>query len=95
MQKKAVRKWKKKDGVQMEKKGVRSQGKTRIGEEECRCITLRMWGKKRKTEEKNRCRRKRSMHTHTQKKRREESRCRRKKNEDMQKNSCREVPVQK
>lgn len=32
MQKKAVRKWKKKDGVQMEKKGVRSQGKTRIGE---------------------------------------------------------------
>ena len=49
MQKKAVRKWKKKDGVQMEKKGVRSQGKTRIGEEECRCITLRMWGKKRKT----------------------------------------------
>ena len=46
MQKKAVRKWKKKAGVQMEKKGVRSQGKTRIGEEECRCITERMWGKK-------------------------------------------------
>jgi len=30
----------------MEKKGVRSQGKTRIGEEECRCKTVRMWGKK-------------------------------------------------
>ena len=42
MQKKAVRKWKKKDVVQMEKKGVRSQGKTRIGEEECRCKTVRM-----------------------------------------------------
>ena len=81
----------------MQKKGVRSQGKTRIGEEECRCITLRMWGKKgkqkRRTDAEGRgvC-----IHTHTKKKkRREESRCRRKKNEDMQKNSCREVPVQK
>ena len=32
----------------MEKKGGRSQGKTRIGEEECRCKTVRMWGKKEK-----------------------------------------------
>ena len=29
----------------MEKKGVRSQGKTRIGEEECRCKIVRMQGK--------------------------------------------------
>jgi len=56
----------------MEKKGVRSQGKTRIGEEECRYKTVRMWGKKRKTEENNRCRRKRSVHTQKKKKKKEE-----------------------
>ena len=57
----------------MEKKGVRSQGKTRIGEEECRCKTMRMWGKKkgkqkRRTDAEGRgaC-----IHTHTHKKKEE------------------------
>jgi len=70
----------------MEKKGVRSQGKTRIGEEECRCKTVRMWGKKkenRREEQMQKEEERAYTHTHTHKKRREESRCRRKKNEDM------------
>ena len=55
----------------MEKKGGRSQGKTRIGEEECRCKTVRMQGKK--GEEKNRCRRKRSKRTQKKEQKRAEA----------------------
>ena len=82
----------------MEKKGVRSQGKTRIGEEECRCITLRMWGKKgkqkRRTDAEGRgaC-----IHTHTHKKKEEKRAGAEERRMKIcgTKNSCREVPMQK
>ena len=63
----------------MEKKGVRSQGKTRIGEEECRCKTVWMRGKKKENRREEQMQKEEEhAYTHTKKKKR-----RRKKNEDM------------
>jgi len=79
----------KKAGGQMEKKGVRNQGKTRIGEEECRCKTVRMWGKKKENRREE------------QMQKEEERAYTKKKDEERRmkicgtKNSCREVPMQK
>ena len=73
----------------MEKKGVRNQGKTRIGEEECRCKTVRMWGKKKENRREEQMQKEEECaYTHTQKKKK-------KRREQMQKKEERRYAEQR